>query len=264
MPARESFMAAHHRHIEQMVTGYYARQRRRQLMVFLFGYFDEAGKFHDPTGRICLCGFVSDGDHWNTFETEWRALLAKHGLPAIHMASFYSQCRARGLDDTATNLVLTEFVDKIRERVEFGFGIAVDGKYFRHKFEIAGRPPKDPKRYYTHRLLKRIRDAFVDPTGDPLSMEITFDDDEGFAIDCYRIISRLRRDNSDLRQLIAGVALRKRSDFHAATGCRYSRPSNTRTAIDRPDATLAGTSWHARIRVRLALRWRRIMGRGRN
>jgi hypothetical protein len=144
MVPRDSFMAAHHRHIEQMVTGYYARQRRRQLMVFLFGYFDEAGKFHDPTGRICLWGFVSDGDHWNTFEAEWRALLAKHGLPAIHMASFYSQCRARGLDDTATNLVLTEFVDKIRERVQFGFGIAVDGKYFRHKFELAGKPPKTP------------------------------------------------------------------------------------------------------------------------
>jgi len=40
----------------------------------------------------------------------------------------------------------------------------------------------------------------------PWRWEITFDDDEEFAIDCYRIISRLRRDNSDLRHLIAGVA----------------------------------------------------------
>ncbi|MGH8013884.1 MAG: DUF3800 domain-containing protein, partial [Candidatus Binataceae bacterium] len=205
MASRESIMAAHHRHMEQMVRSYYARPRRRPLMTFLYGYFDEAGKFHDKDGRICLVGFVSDGDRWNRFETEWFNLLAKHGFSAIHMNQFYSQSRARGWDETTANGVLAEFVDKIREHVQSGFGIAVDGKYFRHKFEVAGKPPRDPKRYYTHRLLKRIRDAYSDPSWHPLSLSITFDEDEESAVACYQIISRLRRDHSDLRELVSSV-----------------------------------------------------------
>ncbi len=172
--------------------------------MFLFAYFDESGKWHEADGRICLCGFVCDGEHWNIFENEWFALLKKHGFTAIHMSEFYSQCQLRGWSDTKAHEVLTEFVDKIRERVQLAFGISVEGKYFRHKFEIAGKPPKDPKRFYTHRLLKRMRNAFVD-SGYPLAVAITFDEDEEFSIDCYRIISRLRRDHSDIRELIVSI-----------------------------------------------------------
>ncbi|GEM_PF-6850732 len=62
MALQDSFMAAHHRHMEQMVAGYYAPRQRPYVTMFLHAYFDEAGKFHDQEGRICLCGFVSDGD----------------------------------------------------------------------------------------------------------------------------------------------------------------------------------------------------------
>jgi hypothetical protein len=173
--------------------------------VFLFAYFDESGKWHDQDGRICLCGFVCDGEHWSIFEKEWFALLKKHSFTVIHMSEFYSQCQKRGWSDEKANEVLTEFVDKIRERVQFAFGIAVEGKHFRHKFKIAGKPPKDPKRFYTHRLLKRMRNAFVD-SGFPLSVAITFDEDEEFSIDCYKIISRLRRDHSDIRELVVSIS----------------------------------------------------------
>ncbi len=196
------------RHQDSMLSAYRWRrlQQRRnpKVTAFLFGYFDESGKFHDPDGRICLCGFVSDGDHWNTFEREWFALLNHHGFDAIHMTQFNSQCHKRGWTDAKANEVLTEFVDKIRERVQFGFGIAVDGKYFRHKFEVAGKPPKDPKRFYTHRLLRRMRESLIAP-GYPLHLAITFDEDEESAVDCYQIISRLRRDNAEIRELVAGI-----------------------------------------------------------
>lgn len=121
------------------------------------------------------------------------------------MAQFYSQCRLLGLSADQATEVLIEFVDKIRERVQFGFGIAVDGKYFRRKFEIAGKPPKDPKRFYTQRLLRRIRDNFIDQAGYSASLAITFDEDEESAVDCYQIVSRLRRDNDDLRELVASI-----------------------------------------------------------
>ena len=190
-----------------MVYGWERRYKGRNLMLFLFGYFDESGKFHDREGLITLCGFISDGEHWNAFESEWCDLLVKHKLSKIRMAEFYSQCRAKGWTDEKANEVLTEFVDKIRERVEFGFGIALDGKYFRHKYKIAGKPAKDPRRFCTHRLLKTIRNAFV-AGGEPSpKLAITFDDDEEFAIDCYKIISRLRSDpkNADLKDMIVGT-----------------------------------------------------------
>jgi hypothetical protein len=75
--------------------------------MFLFAYFDESGKWHDADGRICLCGFVCDGEHWNIFENEWFTLLKKHGFTAIHMSEFYSQCQLRGWSDTKANEVLT-------------------------------------------------------------------------------------------------------------------------------------------------------------
>jgi hypothetical protein len=208
MPPERTFLADWMRHQDSMLAAHswHAIQQRRRpsVAVFLYGYFDESGKFHDRDGRICLCGFVSDGNHWNTFEREWFALLAQHGFTAIHMAQFYSQCRARGWSDTKANEVLTEFVDKIRERVQFGFGIAVDGKHFCRKFEIAGKPPQDPKRFYTHRLLRRIREELIVP-GYPLHFSITFDEDEEFSIACYQIISRLRRDRPELGKLVAGI-----------------------------------------------------------
>src|SRR6516165_11812502 len=113
MAPRESTMAAHHRHVEQMVAGYHAHTQRPCLTVFFHAYFDEAGKFHDQEGHICLCGFVSDGDHWNRFESEWQELLKKHSLPKVHMAQFYSQGRLLGWSDENAATVLTEFVDKI-------------------------------------------------------------------------------------------------------------------------------------------------------
>jgi hypothetical protein len=119
------------------------------------------------------------------------------------MAQFFSQCRARGWSETKANEVLTEFVDKTRERVQFGFGIAVDGKYFRRKFEIAEKS-KDPKRFYVQRLLRRMREELIVP-GYPLHLAITFDDDEEFSIECYRIITRLRRDHPDLRELVTAI-----------------------------------------------------------
>lgn len=202
---RGSVFADHLRHVESMVAAYVRRVRKPVVTMFLFGYFDESGKWHDRDGHICLCGFVSDGDHWNLFETEWVGLLKKHGFPVIHMNQFYAQCRARGWDDNKANAVLTEFVDKIRERVQFGFGIAVEGRYFRHRFEIAGKPPKDPKRFYTHRLLRRMREALIEP-GYPTSVAITFDEDEEFSIACYQIISRLRRDHPEVRKMVSSIA----------------------------------------------------------
>ncbi len=182
------------------------RRRKPALTMFLFAYFDESGKWHDKDGLICLCGFLSDGKSWNTFETEWFELLAKHGFKKIHMAEFYNECKMRGWDENDANRVLSEFIDKIRERVQFGFGVGVDGKYFRRKFQVAGKPPKDPKSFYTQRLLRRIRNIFAD-AGYPLSLAITFDDDEEFSVQCYRLISRLcaQEKNKDLREMIVSV-----------------------------------------------------------
>ncbi len=207
--ASEIFKAtiAHH---EAMVSGWEQFQRLhrgKNLMLFLFGYFDESGKFHDRDGLITLCGFIADGDHWTPFENEWRDLLVKHKLPKLRMADFYSLCRAKGWDDGKANEVLTEFVDKMRERVQYGFGIALDGKYFQHKYKIAGKPVKDPRRFCVQRLLKTIRNAFV-AAGEPSpKLAITFDDDEEFAIDCYKIISRLRSDpkNSNLKDMVVST-----------------------------------------------------------
>jgi hypothetical protein len=119
-------------------------QQQGGLRMALFAFFDESGKFHDGEGFICLCGYLGAEDDWEPFNKQWAYLLRKHHFDYIHFTQFESECRRRGWDEDKTSAVLTEFIEAIRNASVVGFAVGIDGRYFRRKFEINGRPNVDP------------------------------------------------------------------------------------------------------------------------
>lgn len=46
-------------------------------------FFDESGGADH--GFIAVCGYAASVEKWRRFETDWKALLADHGVPYLHM-----------------------------------------------------------------------------------------------------------------------------------------------------------------------------------
>lgn len=59
-------------------------------MVIARAFFDESGT-HDGEKNLCVAGYVFDGGTDEQFDSEWRAMLAKYGLPYHHMREFGSK-----------------------------------------------------------------------------------------------------------------------------------------------------------------------------
>jgi hypothetical protein len=74
-------------------------------------------------------------------------------------AKFPAECKKLGLDKPDADKLLTKFIDTIRESELFGFAVGVDGKYFKHRLKLAGRPDADPALFAVHRILREMRDA---------------------------------------------------------------------------------------------------------
>lgn len=59
-------------------------------MVIARAFFDESGT-HDGEKNLCVAGYVFDSGADEQFDSEWRAMLAKYGLPYYHMREFGSK-----------------------------------------------------------------------------------------------------------------------------------------------------------------------------
>jgi hypothetical protein len=133
--------------------------RSKRLSAALYAYLDESGKFHDGSGYICLCGYLADDARLKRFTRQWSRLLRKYNLPPIHMATFFDDCRKRNFTDKEAFKILRQFIDVIRRTRLYGFSVGVDGKHFRHKLKLAGRPNQDPAIFAIHRILHQITEA---------------------------------------------------------------------------------------------------------
>src|ERR1700674_1893631 len=99
------------------------------LLMALYAFFDESGKFHDGTGYICLCGYLGADEDWEPFNKRWGYLLRKHHFDYLHFTEFESECRRRDWDADTTRSVLNEFIEAIREASLVGFAVGIDGQY---------------------------------------------------------------------------------------------------------------------------------------
>lgn len=165
-------------------------------------FVDESGKFQDKD-FICLCGYLSSGDKWDAFMSRWMQMLRTIKLPAVHMKTFYADCKKVGMDEVRANEVLEQFIDIIRETILVGFAVGLDANYYRAMPNEAKLGLGDPAVACLQRLLRLIRNRLSN-VGD-LRLSLTLDEDETYAMKFYNAVSRLRRADSELKRLIGAV-----------------------------------------------------------
>jgi hypothetical protein len=168
-----------------------------------YAFFDDAGKWQDRD-FICLCGYLSEGPKWEEFTQSWNAVLSRHGMPHLHMATFYHEAKVNGWSNTKANDVLLELAAIVRKQALIGFAVGLDAKYYRSL-------PKEKKNGITkphvaclQRILRMIRDRLRDENylG---RITFTLDEEEGSAVELYRDIIGLRRSRPDLGHYIGAV-----------------------------------------------------------
>jgi len=163
----------------------------------VWAYFDESGKFAD-SDFVCLCGFIFD-QRGELFCEEWRTMLVRYGIPALHMATI-------NWKDKAQVASLDDFVGVIRKYAPFGFGVAVDAAYFR-RMPVDRRRLLGDKRatdFAFHRLLRLVRDKLHEFHVDNW-LSISFDYEDGFSQECLRSLLRLRKEREYIRGLIKSI-----------------------------------------------------------
>jgi hypothetical protein len=167
-------------------------------------FADDAGKWQDRD-VICLCAYLSDGEKWESFTSEWNTLLRGHGMmPHLHMAEFTHVAKKKGWDDTRALSVLQEFAAVVRKYTIIGFSVGLDAKHYRSL-------PKEQKAGITkphiaclQRLLRKIRDRLHQ---EQYERRISFvlDEEEGSVKALYSDILALRRSHADLGKYIGAV-----------------------------------------------------------
>jgi hypothetical protein len=123
-------------------------------------------------------------------------------MPTIHLSTFYRDCKTRGYGDAQATSILEQFLDIIKETINVRFAVAVDAAYYRGMPPAAKKGLGDPGVACLQRLLRLIRNRFRDFF---TRISITIDEDEVYAIEFYKTISRLRRADKELGRLIGAI-----------------------------------------------------------
>jgi len=96
-------------------------------MIFL----DESGHFSE-SDFVCLAGYVASDSNWDGLCKEWKELLGKHGIPAVHMREIMSpkgKSPAASWKDEDKVRMIREFIFVIRKYIHTGFGVGLEARY---------------------------------------------------------------------------------------------------------------------------------------
>jgi Protein of unknown function (DUF3800) len=186
------------------------------LMAIFQAFFDESGKFKDKR-VVSFCGFCSPLARVREFEEDWKGVLRHYQLPCLTMKRalrrkipFSRTTKAESVEER--NAVLLQFVNCIRKHFELGTAIVVDvdayNKWpYQDKKKIGG---SDDPHYFTFLNGVLSPSKFVRPDD---RVSLICDDDQQTALNCYRLYSRIRTINPDLRRKLVSIAFADDEEF---------------------------------------------------
>jgi hypothetical protein len=160
-------------------------------MAILHACLDESGKFKDSE-YVSFCGYISDVERWETFSREWDDLRTKRGVPPIHTAS---------VKDIA---LLLEFAEIIQKYALRAIGVAVDVNAFISRSEkFKKRFHKGDPHFLTfYTVICSIEKLMND---DPATVSLICDDEEGQAIQCYKLLTSLKSQYPSVRKRFPSI-----------------------------------------------------------
>jgi len=172
-------------------------------------FLDESGHF-DDSEWICLAGYVADSSAWESFCGEWKILLGKYGLTAIHMREIMSpqgRSPAASWEMPRKLGMLTDFIWLIRKHVHAGFACGLNARNFRETMEVVqGEALKGG--YKLHQFqpqtfcFARVARIAMNYYDELAKMEIcspnetlalVFDDAENYAMKCYSYLCKIKK-----------------------------------------------------------------------
>jgi hypothetical protein len=187
-------------------------------MAWLF--LDESGSFLDHA-YVCLAGYASGDTEWEAFIPEWKTLLQKHGLPALHMkdiVSAYGKSPAAPWPIDKKLAMLEEFIFVIRKHVKAGFGVGLKAAHYRgvvKKLEQLGAitKPFQAQVFCFARIIKLAMLHTLLKSSEPF-VEIVLDDSEQYAMKCYSYLSKLKQRNGYVKERISSITFADDSKWY--------------------------------------------------
>jgi hypothetical protein len=187
------------------------------IRLLLWGYFDEAGHFRGSDDYLCMAGYFGGEQGWNSFTRQWGGLLKKHGISAVRvqdMIGFRGEYEKLGwTHEYRDKTVLPEFIKVIKDNLAAGLGVGVDLKYFKSMAPEAQKRIGDPYYLCFMRLIRLVIDT-MRRAGVEFPIAVIFDDAEEYSIKCYRLLSRLRKENAEVKALIGSITFADDSIYY--------------------------------------------------
>jgi hypothetical protein len=121
-------------------------------------YFDDSGK-QAASPYVCIAGYLADYSYWTPFVMQWRHLLWKHGISALHMNELmtgngeFSSIEWKHKKDA----VVSEFIEVIVANRLIGFGVAVESAYWNSLPRAFQKRNGNAQEFCFERILRRIR-----------------------------------------------------------------------------------------------------------
>lgn len=150
---------------------------------------------------------MSDDAGWDSFDREWRILLAKYGIGRLHTSDFlngHAEYKGLAVD---RRLAISEFIEIIQKHVLCGISIGVDAASYR--FILAGEHKKaPPEDFCFFRVVRRAAGRCVsrDWEGRGLPLSLVFDDSEAHSMRFYGAYRKLRQRSPALREAVCSIS----------------------------------------------------------
>jgi hypothetical protein len=178
-------------------------------MTIFQAFFDESGKFKDHR-VVSFCGLCSPPRRIQQFEDEWKGLLRSAEISSLtmkralrHKRKVSPQIGEQSAQERTE--ALTSFALCIRKHFEIGVAITIDVAAY-HKMSVAAKRTiggNDDPHYMA------FMSAIMAPPKRMLQddrISLICDDDEGTALNCYRLYRRARKVLPDLKYKLVSLA----------------------------------------------------------
>lgn len=189
-------------------------------MIFL----DESGHFSE-SDFVCLAGYVASDSNWDGLCKEWKELLGKHGIPAVHMREIMSpkgKSPAASWKDEDKVRMIREFIFVIRKYIHTGFGVGLEARYYRELVKVAAEEarrqgvktkPFHSQLFCVARMCRLIMNYFKE-IGSEEQLSLIFDDSPEYSMKCYSFVSKLKQRQSDVRRTVSSLTFADDSVFY--------------------------------------------------
>jgi hypothetical protein len=179
---------------------------RRGYLAMLHVCLDDSGSLDTET--ICFAGWISSADYWTLFQTDWNAFLSQSGIPYLHTADFMHQGGADKLS------ILEKAAGVIHSHVFAGVACAVDCAAFRASQKVSQQYGNNAKLFCFQTTVKLLIESLVSlektmGLGKIPPMGLLFDDSEEYAMQCYKLLNKVKVRNPEWRDRIGSICFVK-------------------------------------------------------